>query len=77
MHYLYVTQAKFSHATAKRIDKKIKAIDKRADFVGPLRIVGNSTTGWIERPNDGTNDHLDVRQSNAIMRAIAENEIDG
>lgn len=54
-YYIFSTRAKFTKATAKRIDKQIKVIDKSASFVGPLRIPGSDITGWIERPNDGTN----------------------
>lgn len=72
-YYLFTTTAKFTKATAKRIDKQIKAIDKSASFVGPLKIPGCAITGWIERPIDGTNDHRG--QEHQEMQRIAREAI--
>ena len=74
-HFVFSTSAKITKAAAKRIQKQIKAIDSTADFVGPLSIPGSQTTGWIERPNDGTNDHNEVRQRNRAMADIARKEL--
>lgn len=75
MYYIFTTTQKFTKAAALRINKQIKAIDSSAEFVGPLSIPGNQTKGWIERPNDGTNDHNGVRERNAQMAAIARREL--
>ena len=74
-HYVFTTTTKVTKAAAKRINRAIKAIDSTADFVGPLSIPGNRTTAWIERPNDGTNDHLEVRERNRQMADVARAEL--
>jgi hypothetical protein len=74
-YFVFSTSTKITKAAAKRIQKRIKAIDSTADFVGPLSIPGSRTTGWIERPNDGTNDHNHVRERNNQMAAIAREEL--
>lgn len=74
-HYVFTTTTEVTKAAANRIQKQIKAIDSTADFVGPLQIPGNRTTAWIERPNDGTNDHLEVRERNRAMADIALKEL--
>lgn len=75
-HYVFTTTAKVTKAAAKRINRAIRAIDDTAEFVGPLAIPGNRTTAWIERPNDGTNDYIEVSQRNQQMAAIARKELD-
>ena len=75
MHFLFTTQTKVTKAAAKRINKAIMEIDDSAQFVGPLSIPGNRTTGWIERPNDGTNDYNHVRARNEQMAEIARKEL--
>lgn len=76
-YYIFTTSKKFTEATAERINQRIKAIDDTAKFVGPLSIPGNRTKGWIERPNDGSNDYLHVRARNARMADIARDELGG
>lgn len=75
MHYLFVTNRKFSKAAAKRINRRIRGIDPSAEFVGPLSIPGSQTKGWLERPNDGTNDYNHVRERNRRMANIAREEL--
>jgi len=74
-YFIFTTSTKITKAAAKRIQKRIKAIDSTADFTGPLSIPGSRTTGWIERPNDGTNDYSHVRERNNQMAAIAKEEL--
>lgn len=74
-HFIFSTSTKITKAAAKRIQKQIKEIDDSADFVGPLDIPGSRTTGWIERPNDGTNGYNHVRARNEQMAAIARKEL--
>jgi hypothetical protein len=74
-HYIFTTTTKISRAAAKRIQTRIKAIDASAEFAGPMAIPGSRTTGWIERPNDGTNDYIEVRERNRKMADIAREEL--
>lgn len=69
--FVFSTTRQFTKAAAKEIDKAIKTIDASADFVGPLRIPGSKTTGWIERPNDGTNNQNHVGIRNQQMADVA------
>lgn len=41
-YYVFSTRDKVTKATAKRINSRIKEVDKSAEFVGPLRLVGSS-----------------------------------
>jgi len=75
-HYVFTTTAKVTKAAAKRINRAIKSLDESASFVGPLKIAGNQTTGWIERPNDGTNDYPERRKMNQVLADIAKVELD-
>ena len=77
MYYVFLTTAKFTKITADRINRKIKTIDKTAEFIGLLSIPGNNTTGWIERPNDGTNNYNHVRSRNNKIVDIAIEELAG
>ena len=72
MHYLWTTTGKVTKASAKRVNAAIKKIDPTAEFCGPMRIPGNTTTAWIERPNDGTNNHNDVRARNAQIVSVTK-----
>lgn len=74
-YFILSTTHKFTEAAARRINKRIKALDSTADFVGPLSIPGSYTTGWLERPNDGSNDYHDTRARNAEMAAIVRAEL--
>jgi len=74
-YFVFSTSTKITKAAANRIQKRIKAIDSTADFVGPLSIPGSRTTGWIERPNDGNNGQLEVSQRNQRLAAIACEEL--
>ena len=74
-YYIFTTTYPVTGSAAKRINKEIKKIDPRAEFVGPLSIPGNNIRGWIERPNDGTNDHNHVRARNEQMAEIARREL--
>lgn len=75
-HYVFSTRAKFSKATADAINEQIQQLDPSAEFVGPLSIPGNDTTGWIERPNDGRNDYQDISRRNREMADIARQLIE-
>lgn len=72
---VFTTTYEVTKDAANRINKAIKAIDDTAAFVGPVSIPGNNTKGWIERPNDGTNDYNHVRERNSRMAAIARKEL--
>jgi hypothetical protein len=74
-HFIFSTTTKITKAAAKRIQSQIKSIDASADFVGPLSIPGSRTTGWIERPDDGTNSYVEVRERNRQMADIARTEL--
>lgn len=74
-HYIFTTTANFSKTKSKQINRAIKKIDETAEFVGPLSIPGCKTTGWIERPNDGTNNQNEVSSRNQDMAEIARNAI--
>ena len=74
-YYIMATRMDFPKSTANRINKRIKEIDDTACFLGPLDIPGNDIAGWLERPNDGTNDHPDTRERNKRMAAIANEEL--
>jgi len=74
-YFVFSTSAKITKAAAKRIQKRIKAIDSTADFVGPLALPNSQTTGWIERPNDGRNNQTEVSRRNEHMAAIAREEL--
>ena len=74
-YFVFTSRTKITKAAAKRIQKRIKVIDSSADFVGPLSIANSETTGWIERPDDGTNNHLEVRERNRQMADIARKEL--
>jgi hypothetical protein len=37
-----------------------------------VSIPGNHLTGWLVRPNDGRNDHGDMRADNKRAQEIAE-----
>ena len=75
MYYIYTTTKKFSKAAASRIQKQIKAIDPQAYFAGPMSIPGNRTTGWLERPNDGSNNSNFQATNAKAMVAIIEKEL--
>lgn len=74
-HFIFTTTKKFSKAQASRIRKAIAKLDETAEFVGPVSIPGNPSTGWLERPNDGTNDHNGVRARNREMADIVKAEL--
>lgn len=73
--FIASTRRTVTQAAASRIDLAVKAIDPTASFVGPLSIPGNDTTGWIERPNDGTNDYGYRREEAKRMREAMEREL--
>jgi len=55
---------------AAEINKLIKAIDADAVFIRHYA-AGNNCHGWLERPDDGTNDYDHVRANKLEMRRIA------
>ena len=70
--YFFATyQTKVTRKQAAEINKRIAAIDESASFVRHYA-PGNDTHGWLERPNDGTNDANWRRARLAEMRAIAD-----
>jgi hypothetical protein len=56
---------------AKEINRRISQIDPKAAFVRHYA-AGNHVHGWIERPNDGTNDCNFRRETNMQMKQIAD-----
>ncbi len=71
-YFIYTTSKKHSKALGNRIDKAVKAIRPDMTWVGPVSIPGNHLTGWLVRPNDGRNDHGDMRADNKRAQEIAE-----
>jgi hypothetical protein len=76
MHYIHITRVKVTQDVADRINERVQAIDPQACFRGPLDIPGSDVGGWLERPNDGTNDYNHVRERNKQLAAIVREEID-
>jgi len=70
-YFVWTTKKNVTRAAAAKIDKAVKAIDPSMDFVRHYA-AGNDTHGWLERPNDGTNDYNHVRARNAECVKIAE-----
>ena len=75
MHHLYITTSNVSPETAFKINKRIKQIDPDAEFVGPVYVPGSRLTGWIQRPDDGTNGYPEVKKRNRAMAQIACEEL--
>ena len=62
-YFIWSTQKHITEVQAAEINSAIKAIQNDADFVRHYA-PGNPTHGWIERPNDGTNDYNYQRELN-------------
>ena len=75
-YFILVTKKKVAKTAAKKIDQLIKEIDSTASFVAPLSIPGSEVKGWLERPNDGTNDYNHARERNLRMAAIVRRELE-
>jgi hypothetical protein len=60
-----------TEAQAEQIDRAVKQVDPEMEFVRHYA-AGDRTHGWLERPNDGTNDYDFRRESNQQARAIAD-----
>lgn len=69
-YFLATTMIRLSKQAAARLNKKLHALDPTMDFTGPVAIPGNILRGWISRPNDGTNDHLDRKAVNNQAKAL-------
>ncbi len=74
-YFVFSTSQKFTKEKADRISERIKAIDSKAEFHGPLSIPGSQTTGWIVRPDDGTNNQSEISARNQRMANIAREEL--
>ena len=74
-YFILVVKKKVAKTAAKKIDQLIKEIDSTASFVAPLSIPGSEVKGWLERPNDGTNDYNHVQERNLQMAEIVRREL--
>ena len=74
-YFIFTTTYQVSDSVADRINERIKQLDSTAVFVGPVSIPGNTIRGWIERPNDGSNDYNFRRAINARLSDIAKDEL--
>ena len=70
-YFFAIYQCQVTRKQAVEINRRIAAIDESAGFVRHYA-PGNDTHGWLERPNDGTNDANWRRARLAEMRAIAD-----
>ena len=68
-YYVATTKTKATKKQAAEIRRLIAEIDNDAVFVS-VSIPGNDIKGWIERPNDGTNDYNFRRANNRRMAEI-------
>lgn len=69
------TKKPISKRLAQRIDRAVKQIDPAASFDAPLNIAICGVTGWIVRPNDGTNDYGYRREEARQMRQAMDREL--
>lgn len=77
-YFISTWRAQLSKAAAKRTEKAVRAIDPSANLV-LVSIPGNDVRMWLERPNDGCNDHTSQRAANgrmvdAVNAALADAE---
>lgn len=70
-YFVWTTKAFVSVAQAELINEQIEAIDPSMAFIRHYA-AGNETHGWLERPNDGTNDYNHVRERSARCVKVAE-----
>jgi hypothetical protein len=70
-YFVWTTKKHVTRAAAAKIDAAVKLIDPSMEFVRHYA-AGNDTHGWLERPNDGTNDYNHVRARSAKCIEIAE-----
>lgn len=70
-YFVWTTKKNVTRKQADQIDAAVKAIDPDMTFVRHCA-AGNDTHGWLERPNDGTNDYNHVRARNAECVKVAE-----
>jgi hypothetical protein len=70
-YFVWTTNQCLSASEAERLNYSIKRIDPSAEFVRHSE-PGNSIKGWIERPNDGRNDEVEIARRNALLRELAE-----
>lgn len=71
-YFVWTTRTKATKKQAREINRLVKEIDETMDFIGPVSIPGNETHGWLERPNDGTNDYAFRRDDNNLCVAVAK-----
>ena len=71
-HFIFVTRCQITKKQAAKIKREIKKIDPSASFDGPLRIPGETVTGWAVRPNDRKNDTIEGRARNSKIREAVE-----
>ena len=60
---------------AQRIDRAVRKIDPTASFDAPLNIDICGVTGWIVRPNDGTNGYGYRCEEARRMRQAMQDEL--
>lgn len=69
------TSKQLTKRLAQRIDRAVKKIDPTASFDAPLNIEICGATGWIVRPNDGTNGYGYRCDEAQRMREAMEREL--
>jgi len=70
-YFIHTYNCEVTRKQEDMINARIKAIDSDAVFVRHYA-AGNHVHGWIERPNDGTNDYNIRRAKNAKLVRIAD-----
>jgi hypothetical protein len=74
IYFVWTTTAEVTRANAARINRAVQQVDPTMGFrrhYAPR----NALHGWLERPNDGTNDYLWRRDINAKCIALAESAL--
>ena len=71
-HFIFVTRCPLTKKQAAKINREVKKIDPSAAFHGPLRIPGETLTGWAVRPNDRKNDTIEGQARNSEIRLAVE-----
>lgn len=56
-YFIFSTYKKHSKTLGRRIEKAVRAIHPDLSWTGPVSIPGNHLTGWLSRPNDGSNNY--------------------
>lgn len=69
-HFLWTTRKNVTKAKARQVNKAVKAVDPSMHFIRHAA-PGNAVRGWLERPNDGTNNQPATRARSAECIKIA------